>query len=135
MPTNNPKTTPHTREDLERLGYQTRGNCFEVHANQLLSHAAPGTRLVHALVRHSAYPHIRYAHAWLEVDEEHGDMRICQAHDRSNGKNINTPSALYRHFGQVVDAPGELAVYTKEQAVRMLLKHKHYGPWELNPSL
>jgi hypothetical protein len=74
----------------------------------------------------------RHDHAWIEVDMAFEGVAVESASalfciDRSNGNDVMMPRVLYYALGEIED----VRRYTWEQAKRALLKHRHYGPWEV----
>ena len=65
---------------------------------------------------------LTYGHAWV-LD---GDTVI----DRSNGRNLRVPKVVYYALGGI-EHIGNLHKYTWEQARTLIVKNKHWGPWEL----
>lgn len=61
---------------------------------------------------------IPHGHAWVEV----GDIVI----DRSNGADFVGPAVLYYALGKLTN----IRRYSQDEVRRLLLEHKHYGPWE-----
>jgi hypothetical protein len=123
---------------------QGEGDCFEVALNELLRLHYQGDEsavLVHALVvGQGPIEGIVHDHAWIERVEvlppppdwpDHfPEPTVRLAVDRSQGKDLTLPAALYRMIGRVHD----VKEYTFEEAQRQASKHRHYGPWpEENP--
>jgi len=122
---------PRTREDLEALGYRTDGDCFVVAFRLVMD--MEGATLVHGEVSHGDFPELRFTHAWIEQQVELlPGVRMTLVIDRSNGRNVQIPKELYYLFGRIVDEPGKLARYTRDQARRMAFETGHYGPWDLD---
>ena len=48
--------------------------------------------------------------------------------DKSNGRNLRVPRVLYYALGHIGD---NLHEYTWEETRAHLVKHEHWGPWEL----
>lgn len=100
------------------------GNCFQVHGEMVLSRKVEDKVLVHGEV--SGQQHlegIRFGHCWLEDDHN--------VYDFSNEREIIMPKFVYYSLGNIVDEEGKLFKYTSEEARMMMLKHEHYGWWEL----
>ena len=100
---------------------------------------APGVKpnpklvLVHAeIVGQGAIAGLKYGHAWVED----GEMVI----DVSNGRNIRMPKVIYeslanlrRHDSTPPFQPNWHR-YTGKQAAAKMVKHRHFGPWDLKTS-
>ena len=73
---------------------------------------------------------VRYGHAWVED----GNMVI----DKSNGRDIKMPKDVYYALGKVIpDFPPfkpNLHKYTPEEFRKQVLRHEHWGPWDLETS-
>lgn len=64
----------------------------------------------------------KFGHAWCEFV---GDVETLVI-DYSNGNRAVLPKPLYYKVGQVCD----VSRYTLDEVRRMMIEHKHYGPWE-----
>lgn len=123
---------PQCREDLVDLGYEVGGNCFQIHAAQII-HEPAGTKLVHGEVSHADYPEIRYAHCWLELEVAIPSGRtLIMVKDISNGHNVLIPQEIYYCAGGIVDEPGQLIRYSLVEATMQLIQEKNWGPWALD---
>lgn len=110
-----------------------RGDCFEAAGKYILANKEeqPHLVLVHAEVTgQGPIAGIRYAHAWVED----GDLVI----DVSNGRDIRMPTIVYYALGNVHGhrPPWEpnWHKYTVMEAVKNVVKHRHWGPWDLKTS-
>ena len=84
--------------------------------------------MVHAYVYgQGALEGRRFEHAW----NEQGDVVL----DNSNGRNVVIRKEQYYPLGGVVEEAGAYATYNKEDTMINMLKHGHYGPWDLNDGL
>ena len=123
------------------------GDCYEAAAKYMMSYGllgsdllrAPGVKpnpklvLVHAeIVGQGAIAGLKYGHAWVED----GEMVI----DVSNGRNIRMPKVIYeslanlrRHDSTPPFQPNWHR-YTGKQAAAKMVKHRHFGPWDLKTS-
>ncbi len=100
------------------------GDCFEASGRWITEHFDDDAKLVHAEVSgQKALKGIRYCHGWIE----RGDVVI----DVANGTINEYPKELYYAIADVVDQPGTIAKYDRQQALKMMLREEHYGPWEL----
>ena len=108
------------------------GDCFEV-ANRAMidmteEQEITGMKCVHAYVYgQGELKGRRFPHAW----NEQGDVVF----DNSNGNNIVMRKEQYYALGGIVQESGAYATYDKEDCLIKMLKHSHYGPWDLNDSL
>jgi hypothetical protein len=96
------------------------GDCYVVAGHYALehpleehAHVCHGTAIGHGPIRG-----VRFGHAWIEV----GDVVI----DQSNGNDAVMPKSVYYEAGQIMDVHR----YTCSEAIRMMAKHEHFGPWE-----
>jgi hypothetical protein len=64
----------------------------------------------------------RFGHAWVED----GDTVL----DYSNGNNLRIPKEVYYAIGNIKDE--DCIKYTSTDACVMMLKEKHWGPWEMS---
>ena len=69
--------------------------------------------------------HVPFGHCWVEK----GGKCI----DKSNGNNIKFPKQLYYALLKAPVKGTKLFKYTPEQVSINVLKHKHWGPWDLKP--
>jgi len=83
-----------------------------------------------------------HGHAWVEVeqrveipDDAPEDLKrafaghsIVWVHDRSNGKDLVYPAALYYNAGRI--DPDEVARYSLDDAYLNMEEFGHYGPWD-----
>lgn len=103
------------------------GDCYYAAANALCMPAFAGglslpddAVLVHGRPTLTRPPFEEYGHAWLE----HGPMVI----EVANGRRVAVPRETYYRSGKI--DPVKCIRYSREQACDMLLKFKHFGPWE-----
>jgi hypothetical protein len=102
------------------------GDCYEAAGNYIVAHALfPGKEkglvLVHGEVTgQGPLEGVKYGHAWVEK----GGLVI----DTSNGRSLRMPKAAYYALGRIGD---NLHRYTPEQMRREILRHEHWGPWDL----
>lgn len=104
-----------------------RGDCYEAAGKFMMESCLIGPAcnltLVHGEVAgQGPLEGITYGHGWV-LD---GDTVI----DRSNGRNLRIPKALYYVVGGI-DHIGNLHTYTWEEARERILQYKHWGPWDL----
>ena len=83
---------------------------------------------------------VKYGHGWMEkkesVELENFSMDLEMVFDKSNGKDIEMPKALYYHFGNISSEfeDGNIHEYSYKEALRKLVEHGHWGPWDLETS-
>ena len=109
-----------------------KGDCFEVAGRAMIDLTEEqemyGMKMVHAYVYgQGALEGRRFEHAW----NEQGDVVL----DKSNGNNVVMRKEQYYPLGGVVEEAGAYATYNKEDTMINMLKHGHYGPWDLNDGL
>ena len=95
-----------------------KGDCFEIAGRNVMEHK--GWKLCHGTV--SGQGHLegkRFDHAW----NEEGDIVF----DNSNGRDIVMRKERYYELGKISDVKR----YTREQAMKLMLKTKNFGPWEV----
>ena len=109
-----------------------KGDCFEVAGRAMIDLTEEqemyGMKLVHAYVYGQGdLTGRRFEHAW----NEQGDVVL----DNSNGNSVVLRKEQYYEAGGVVGEAGAYASYDKEKSMINLLKHGHWGPWDLNDGL
>ena len=107
----------------KKLPYKDNGECYEVSAKMVMDawirDKTTKLVLVHGVIpKRGVVP--EHGHAWVEDGDE------CI--DNSTGKNIRMPRELYYALGEITVTKK----YTADQTAKKLLKHKHYGHWDLN---
>ena len=105
----------------------TQGDCYEAAGKFMMDSCLIGPECTYILVHgevagQGPLEGITYGHGWV-LD---GDMVI----DRSNGRNLEVPKALYYAVGGIADI-GNYHTYTWEEARKLILQYKHWGPWDL----
>jgi hypothetical protein len=104
------------------------GDCFEANGRYFMEHALfPGDdkklRLVHGEVcGEGRLEGVQYAHSWVEDGSTIIDM--------SNNRSLQVPKAIYYKQG-CINQIKNLKRYTPEQFRKKILKHEHWGPWDL----
>ena len=105
------------------------GDCYESNGRHFMNRALTGGEdllLVHGEVTGQGdLSGVNYGHAWIED----GGTVI----DVSNGRNLRIPKALYYALGQIKHN-NNLHKYTPSEFRKKLLKHEHWGPWDLRTS-
>lgn len=116
-----------------------RGRCYELAALALINGDCPeGAVLVHGYPRLSAGEREGqvYGHAWLEwtVIVEHPQFEDCKMRITTVWDPVvdrRETAAIYYHFGRIDDAQSQR--YDLESLRKMLMEHRHWGPWENIP--
>jgi len=108
------------------------GDCFHVAGRTMIDMTEEqevyGMKMIHAYVYgQGELKGRRFPHAWIEQ----GDVVL----DNSNGNNIVMRKEQYYPLGGIVEESGAYATYVKEDCLVKMLKHSHWGPWDLNDSL
>ena len=111
---------------------RANGNCYR-NAFERLLYDGDGWTLVHGEVTGTGgfAKDKRFGHAWLEREEEVPGGTWLRVSDHSNGREVEMPAAMYYGIGNILDEPGKLYRYTKEEALTLSLSTGHYGSWEL----
>ena len=116
------------KEFLSEEGPVGDGDCFKVAGRAVVDDE--GLKLVHAYVYgQGPMEGRRFEHAW----NEKGSTCI----DNSNGqKTVMKKSQYYKLAGVVkkVDHGVAYASYNSTEGLVNMLKHKHWGPWDLSPT-
>ena len=108
------------------------GDCFHVAGRTMIDMTEEqevyGMKMIHAYVYgQGELKGRRFPHAWIEQ----GDVVL----DNSNGNNIVMRKEQYYKLGGIEEEAGAYATYNKEDTMINMLKHGHYGPWDLNDGL
>jgi hypothetical protein len=102
------------------------GDCYPAAARlmrNLVAVGGPhGVKLVHGRPRLQRPPHIRYGHAWVEIE----DGAICL--NAAKGRKAAILRAIYYEAGEIDEA--ECFYYTPMEALAMMDHFGHFGPWE-----
>lgn len=96
----------------ERLGF-----CYVLAGRKILDH--PNALLVHGSVQGDDKPRIH--HAWIIIE----DGRIWEPVTNQ----VFNPMLWEYTFNPMTDV-----IYTSTDAAKAMLKHKHFGPWHINPA-
>ncbi len=99
------------------------GDCYQAAGNLAISFVGdPKAKLVHGMVNgQGSLEGIRFGHSWVE----YGDKVL----DHSNGEKREIPKSVYYALGKV--NPEENKYYTPKDAIKWMMKSKHWGPWEM----
>ena len=118
-------------EGLASITEDACGDCFSKAGRALIDteeKLQDNTTLVHALVRgQGKLEGRRFPHAWTEM----GDVVF----DNANGNNIVMRKEQYYALGGVEETKGAFARYEHYKGLSNMLKHGHWGPWDLDESL
>jgi len=111
---------------------QKLGDCFESAVGVMMERhrndpeAEGGYILVHGWpIGQGPIEGIKHAHAWVEFKDACGMRWVW---DKSNGRDIDMPAALYYKIGSIDE--NECRRYTFEEMTVALLDNGTYGPWE-----
>jgi hypothetical protein len=97
------------------------GNCFEETGETFLNlpiEERKKARIVHGRPRLTIPPHIRFGHAWIELDDEVIDP-----------SGVIMPIGVYYAVGNI--NPMECVYYSYAEYTKKLLEHGHWGSWDL----
>lgn len=111
---------------------QALGNCYEAAAQFVMDKCMFGDdcpyTIVHAEVAgQGQLEGTNFGHAYV-VDKNTGNVI-----DRSNGRNVVMPRAIYEMVGAIKQI-GNYHEYTWKVARLKMVEHEHYGPWDLETS-
>jgi hypothetical protein len=130
-----PRQHPRTatfRESVEEGLPAAVGNCYESAANYIVDAMMREGRDVKLVLVHGEITGqgriegVRYGHAWVED----GAMVI----DNSNGRDLRMHRDAYYALARVGHRNPNLVKYTVAEMRKKIIKHKHYGPWDLKTS-
>lgn len=97
------------------------GDCFHINGMAIIdNNEFANAKLIHAVAVLRCPPYNEFVHCYLEVGE--------RAVDFSNGKKVELPLDLYEAIGNVNQA--KRIAYTKDEVIKMLLLHEHWGSWD-----
>jgi len=116
-------------EEQSTLFEAGTGDCFAVAGKTMIEMGEEqGVKLVHAYVYgQGELEGRRFPHAWNEM----GDVAL----DYSNGNKIVMRKEQYYPAGGVTNDAGAYVTYNSEDSMINMLKHGHWGPWDLNDVL
>ena len=105
---------------LKQILLEGMGDCYQA-AGRLIMSKMNG-KLVHGMV-HGQGPlnGLKFGHAWVEV----GGKVL----DYSNNQKRSLPKKVYYILGAI--DPAECHYYSGTEAAKKMLKHKHWGPWDM----
>ena len=114
------------KQFLSEEGPVGDGDCFKVAGRAVVDDE--GLKLVHAFVYgQGPMEGRRFEHAW----NEKGSTCI----DNSNGQKTVMKKSQYYKLAGVVKKAGAYASYSSTEGLVNMLKHKHWGPWDLSTML
>jgi len=133
----NPPDSPDIPEEARK------GDCYEAAfrfmgtviqegaTDDMPQHVIDSMRLVHAEVMgQGRLDGVKFGHAYVVATLPHG---LDFAYDYSNGQSISIPLGMYEKIGDI-DRINNRHTYTYEEACKQMLRHMHYGPWDLETS-
>ena len=99
-----------------------KGDCYMANGRWMIG--KDGYQLVHgvAIMVRDQKP---FGHCWIEK----GSM----VYDYSNDQKIKVPKKEYYKLGGIPVKGYKLYKYNWEQMGKLMIKHKHWGPWDLKP--
>ena len=102
----------------------TGGDCYPVAGRLAINFIGDNkAKLVHGMVNgQGPLEGIRFGHAWVE----YGNKVL----DHSNGKKREVPKSVYYKLGKI--KPEQNKYYTSEEAIKWMMKSKHWGPWQMS---
>ena len=111
------------------------GDCYQAAGRLVTSNKMPAAfrgndpkipkdaKLVHGMVNGQGHLEgYRYGHAWVEA----GNTVM----DYANGRKLEIPKDLYYRIGGI--DPKDNHYYDMMQAIKWMMKTKHWGPWEMS---
>ena len=114
------------KQYLSEEGPVGDGDCFHVAGRAIIEDES--LTLVHAYVYgQGPLEGRRFEHAW----NEQGPLCI----DNSNGQKTVMNKKQYYKLAGVVKERGAYATYDQEKALGNMLRHHHWGPWDLSTML
>lgn len=125
-------------DEHEEKMFDVKGDCFRAAMLLLIDWEIMGRKpaeirgrvqLVHGIplgTGGNAYG-LRFAHAWVEADVIIDGHRMTYVFDHANGKKRKVPALVYYAIGRI--NAEECERYSKDEAAKLCLDAKHYGPW------
>ena len=113
---------------MARSKKSSLGNCYQANGKYMMDEWFRNRKLIlcHGEVMgQGALEGTPFGHAWV-LD---GNTVI----DVSNGRNIRMPKLVYYALGRINDKKN-VHQYTWPQMREKVLKHGHWGPWDLKTS-
>lgn len=97
------------------------GDCYQAAFDTMLHYPAGDLRLAHGTCTgQGPIAGVAFGHAWLELAD--GTLVF----DVANGRHAVLAKAAYYRIGKC----RKVKLYTRHEAMRMAVKHRHYGPWD-----
>ena len=120
------------KQFLSEEGPVGDGDCFHVAGRAMIDmtdeQEVYGMKLVHAFVYgQGPLKGRRFEHAW----NEQGSTCL----DNSNGQKTVMNKKQYYKLAGVVKERGAYATYDQETALGNMVRHQHWGPWDLSTML
>lgn len=98
-----------------------KGDCYIVAGHYIVESKANNILLCHGIVSgRGKLKGLRIGHAWIEM----GDVVL----DHSNWGSIVMRKEQYYKIGEIKEL--DVKKYAKAEAIKLMLKTKHYGSWE-----
>mgnify|MGYP001327415895 FL=1 len=108
------------------------GDCFEAAVNFVMDKCTFAENCPFVIVQaevagQGPLEGVSFGHAYAV------DTRTNTVIDRSNGRNVMMPRDVYEMLGQI-NQIGNFFEYSWKEAREQMIKHEHYGPWDLKTS-
>ena len=109
---------------LKSLLTEGKGDCYQAAGRLIINFMGDkSARLVHGMVEgQGSLKGLKFGHAWVEYGGK------CL--DHSNGKKQEIPKTIYYAVGNIM--PQECKYYAPRETTRKMMKHKHWGPWDMS---
>ena len=111
---------------LKTLLTEGKGDCYQAAGRLIINFMGDkSARLVHGMVEgQGSLKGLKFGHAWVEYGSK------CL--DHSNGKKQEIPKTVYYAVGNIM--PQQCKYYAPRETTRKMMKHKHWGPWDMSGS-
>jgi len=108
---------------LKQILLEGKGDCYQAGGRLIMEYFGHDVKLVHGMVSgQGQLEGNRFGHCWVEVKDK--------VLDHSNDKEQELPKQLYYIMGRI--DPKECHYYTPREASGKMLKHEHWGPWDMS---
>jgi len=109
---------------LKTLLTEGKGDCYQAAGRLIINFMGDkSARLVHGMVEgQGSLKGLKFGHAWVEYGGK------CL--DHSNGKKQEIPKTVYYAVGNIM--PQQCKYYAPRETTRKMMKHKHWGPWDMS---
>ena len=108
---------------LKQLLTEGIGDCYQAGGRLIMTYFGHDAKLVHGMVSgQGALEGKRFGHCWVEYKDK--------VLDHSNDKEQELPKDIYYLLGRI--DPNECHYYTPRESSGKMLKHEHWGPWDMS---